>query len=523
MDTRLLNTYQSSSESNQVEIKVYDIDQAIERAGGFGKFQWIYVSLAAVCFDMNGYFLQNLSYLTLIPVLKWPTVSGYVTWKSHNIDPCENGKLKPNVYVDFSNEKSLHNWITEMDLYCVEPYQTSLFGALFFSGVLLSMIIMAYTSKFGRQKNLIISTWLTLADVLFLVFVNNLYAKYAGMFILGALLIRNITSYILSTELSPKRCQLIVVNWVLGFDVLTLPITSVYFKFINDDWKYATYAIVGLWTLITIGSWFLPESPRFLYEKGKFKEAREIVLKMAKMNKSTILTEEWIFQGESSDLQNCSTLKINRSYLNTTDSDTTIDKSTVRISQAEVDTKLNPFAQMRLNPLLFTNLWVAIFTWIGCSFNYFLLSFDVKNLGGNMFINASLITFAGITGKMWTIFMIKKLSTKSSIFILFMIVFIFGFGLVFFKTGWMISICIAFVEVGLGGAFSLTYFINTEYFPPLFLGFAFAVTQFAARGSSILSYLLSDLEPPMPMILLCIITGVALLTLVFLKKTGEIK
>lgn len=52
----------------------------------------------------------------------------------------------------------------------------------------------------------------------------------------------------------------------------------------------------------------------------------------------------------------------------------------------------------------------------------------------------------------------------------------------------------------------------------MFLGFAFAVSQFGARGFSILSYLISDLKAPLPMILLCITTGLALLSLIFIVK-----
>ena len=72
--------------------------------------------------------------------------------------------------------------------------------------------------------------------------------------------------------------------------------------------------------------------------------------------------------------------------------------------------------------------------------------------------------------------------------------------------------------MGIGGAFTLSYFLNNEYFPPLFLGFAFSVTQFGSRGMSILSYLMADLSEPIPMVLLCSTAGLALISLIFLSK-----
>ena len=127
-------------------------------------------------------------------------------------------------------------------------------------------------------------------------------------------------------------------------------------------------------------------------------------------------------------------------------------------------------------------------------------------------------SLAGLTGKWIVIVVNRYLPSKVTIFLLYILVFVFGFGLVFFEEGWIVSTCIGFIEVGLGGGFSMCYYITSEYFPPLFLGFAFSVSQFCSRGSSILSYLLTDLKPPIPMILLCITTGVALFSILFLIK-----
>lgn len=48
----------------------------------------------------------------------------------------------------------------------------------------------------------------------------------------------------------------------------------------------------------TFATHLLSESPRFLYEKEKFKEARVIINKMSKMNKGQIHMETWIFDTE---------------------------------------------------------------------------------------------------------------------------------------------------------------------------------------------------------------------------------
>ena len=185
-----------------------------------------------------------------------------------------------------------------MDLYWSKPIETSLFGSLFFSGVLVGMIILAFTSKYGRRINLIVSSIITLIAIYLLIFINNLYSRYIGMFVLGWWLIRNIQSYIIATELSPNRIQIVVTTFVLGIDVLTLPAWSLFYKFISNDWKYITYFIIPMSTLITIASLFVPESPLFLYEKGEYEKARKLIWNISKINNSSLQYEFWNFDKE---------------------------------------------------------------------------------------------------------------------------------------------------------------------------------------------------------------------------------
>lgn len=111
-------------------------------------------------------------------------------------------------------------------------------------------------------------------------------------------MIRNIQSYILATELAPFRVQILVATCLLGFDVLVFPASSIYFKFINDDWRYIGYYAVVFTSLVTLGSMILPESPRFLYDKGDFNEARAIINNMAKTNKVKNFNSNWTFDAE---------------------------------------------------------------------------------------------------------------------------------------------------------------------------------------------------------------------------------
>ena len=69
----LLNTDENKSEESSdnegPEVRFLTVHEAIEEAGGFGKFQFLYVPLAGIGFISNGFFVYNLNYLTLLPEL----------------------------------------------------------------------------------------------------------------------------------------------------------------------------------------------------------------------------------------------------------------------------------------------------------------------------------------------------------------------------------------------------------------------------------------------------------------------
>lgn len=281
----------------------YTVDEAIEKAGGFGKYQWIYCSLTALCFVPNGLFIYNLGYFTMIPVMMCPDAAGrHFLWKDESVGRdmqfWSNGNLIPGAYPDFSFDKSLRNWVVELDMIWNPAYQSSLFGALFFIGFLISMIILPFTSKFGRKLNLSVASWITLACVILIVSFTNMYTRFIGMFFMGCAMIRSIQAYILATELAPFRLQIIVATGVLGFDVLTMPISSVYFKLISDDWRNIGYFAIAYTTFISFCTLMLPESPRFQYERGEFDKARQIINKMAKLNGSSLARWTWKFDLE---------------------------------------------------------------------------------------------------------------------------------------------------------------------------------------------------------------------------------
>lgn len=83
------------------------------------------------------------------------------------------------------------------------------------------------------------------------------------------------------------------------------------------------------------------------------------------------------------------------------------------------------------------------------------------------------------------------------------------------------TLCIMVTKFGINIAFTLCYIVNAEYFPAIVCSRVFGICNLFARFSTILSPLIAEVEPPIPM---CICVGICLMSSIgslFLTKNEE--
>ena len=143
----LLNTNQIGKE----DLKRYEIDTLIQKAGGFGLLQWWLMFYAIIASQGINYFMFNFQFLELVPsvLCKYTAQSDYV-----KCDDFKDIWVPDKVYewkVDYDDKYSFHNWITDYELYCISDFMIGLFGWCMFAGMGLMGLGLRLADVYGRK------------------------------------------------------------------------------------------------------------------------------------------------------------------------------------------------------------------------------------------------------------------------------------------------------------------------------------------------------------------------------------
>lgn len=94
--------------------------------------------------------------------------------------------------------------------------------------------------------------------------------------------------YINVCEYVHTKWKNIVCTLMLVFDMLTVIATGVYWKFISKNSEWLLIFGIASNALCLFGLLVIPESPEYLYCFYRFRECREVMLKIAKWNNSQL-------------------------------------------------------------------------------------------------------------------------------------------------------------------------------------------------------------------------------------------
>nr|XP_023022775.1 organic cation transporter protein-like [Leptinotarsa decemlineata] len=501
-----------------------DFDDILEELGEIGTFQiFIYGLLCLpVLFSASG----NMSYVftagvpeyrCLIPECEDQLDTSYnVPWMKWAIpnkisedqvigvktDPCSR-YIHENESSEFNStvctEKSFTNTtvacselifdenertvVNDFNITCLEnQWKIYLVGTIHFAGILVGTLVSGILADwFGRKLIFIFCICLMsvtgtlqvlspdyMTFVLF-IFMNSVGT--AGVFPLALVLV---------VEMAGKKnreASAIVLNYFFAIGEAIVALIAWY----SRDWVYVQL-IVSTPALLFVGYyWIIPESVQWLLANGKKAEAKQVILKVAKINKVTI----------SNSLKD---------YL---------DKMSV-IKDGEPDSQredtLSIIKQMMKSRKLVIRFMLVIFIWGVITFVFYGLSVNSTSLGGNKYLNFALVSLVEIPGFTISWICIRKLGRRISLAGSLLLCGVTCTLTIFINTvtsNWAVATMFLVGKLGATSASGVIYVYSAEIIPTVIRSGGVGTASAVARIGAILAPyapFLSLFYNPLPMI-----------------------
>jgi hypothetical protein len=100
-----------------------------------------------------------------------------------------------------------------------------------------------------------------------------------------------------------KKHRPLVVAIEGTIDGLVVLLIVLYFLYMTKQWKPWFYGVILFQIIILLGHIWLPESPEFLFAKGRFEESEMVCVRMAKFNGKSLSIEQLSFRPKEGGME----------------------------------------------------------------------------------------------------------------------------------------------------------------------------------------------------------------------------
>ena len=268
----------------------------------------------------------------------------------------------------FSTKVMRKTLATDFDLVCGQEWKVPLSQSFFFAGVLIGAAVFGYLGDVWGRKNMFLVALLetTICGIgaalstSFLMF--TIFQFFTAMGQIGVFM----TVFVLGIEIVGKSkrefCGIVSGYFFVGGEIL-LALVASYFQ----DWRKIQLASVLPGVLFFSYYFVLPQSIRWLIEKGKFAKAREELNKIARGNKVALPTDQELQLFKKGELD-------------------------------WLSTNHESLLDLLKSPKLLLRLFNVFFNWIVIVMIYYGLSMNATSLAGDIFSNFALLSLAEVPG-----------------------------------------------------------------------------------------------------------------------------
>ncbi|KAL0966562.1 hypothetical protein UPYG_G00296820 [Umbra pygmaea] len=270
--------------------------------------------------------------------------------------------------------------VTDFNLVCGRNYLVGLAQTVFMAGLLLGALLFGpFAESFGRKRATQIPIVIMLIFTITTGLSPNFYLYLLFQFVAG-----------ISYGGFRVNCIVLATEWVGVTRRSYAPCLSQTFGgvgqvllacmvFFIRDWRVAQFIIAAPTAIVAVYIWFIPESARWLLDRGRTEEAKELILRVAAVNKRTV-------------------------------PDTMLEK----IAEKKVAQKRDQLVLIR-SPVLRKYFLTITLAWFSLNLTYISLSLNVGKFGLNIFLTQLIFGLTEIPCNLLCIFILEYFGRKISL------------------------------------------------------------------------------------------------------------
>ncbi|KAG1691675.1 Organic cation transporter protein [Nymphon striatum] len=406
--------------------------------------------------------------------------------------PCDDWEFDRSVYK--------HTIIDKWLLVCDRDILISISTSIYMAGLTIGVFLFGHISDtLGRKRTIMICVLLAAVAS-----VSIAFSTYFALFILlrailgGALYGGITTAFCLLMEVSSNKARAVLgAAFHLGFCVgmMILP----WIAYAIKDWFYIQIVLSIPFVVLFMFACFLPESPKWLIIKNRYKEAVEVIKAGARMNGRNIpddaKIEENLRKDQNKKLEAGESMTGTLFDLYRTPN---LRKKTIIIYiQWYRNCIFKGLSQISNNYLTnLTNLTNFVFFRFVCSFVYHALSLNTGSLGGNSFVNMFLSGAVEFPACIVSVYILLKFGRRIPMSVAQIISGV-GCLLVIVVPEGMNWLTVTFAMIGKFGTtlgFTIVHIYSSELYPTVVRNIGLGTSSMLARVGSMLSPFIKELQ-----------------------------
>lgn len=249
----------------------YNLEQAFEEMGGFGRFQWFSTFFLTIARNAGNYMYYGFAYLTMeqMYLCRFDPSQPFESCSAEEVicPALSRGDENLQYEVDQSYEYYLNNWYVQMDLVCANKIRTnSMISFKYIAFGIAGLLLFAMPDRYGRKFSMVVNFAVHLAAQYLILFDSDYWARSFALILYGCAQLKQTVVYVWASELAPAANSTNVTVSLSCFDSGSLAFICTYFLFISRDWFPLMLFMTMLSTLsFLVCVFLLPESPSWLF------------------------------------------------------------------------------------------------------------------------------------------------------------------------------------------------------------------------------------------------------------------